>query len=219
MKKLLILIFILFITACSTKPVYYSKSEVNNYTKTTFGSEYKLQSIKEEKDDTKEHNPKYIYTYKNKEGFKFNVYATTSHSSIDASKTSFYEKKISNDYAEKRLEFKKKELNKFFKTLSFKIEYGTKLYDVVIYLNNYSQIDEAAYAIAEIDKILDLNVYDPNDIWKHKRYVNSSYAVYYDENSKYEYVTIYDRFSNNKEERLKASEVAKELKEEINKKN
>ena len=131
------------ITACSTEPVYYSKSEVKQYVKEHFGKSFKLVDEKSYKDDSEEQNMMYEYIFENKEGIVFSVYTSTRHIWVDASESIFYDKAISNNYIDSVVKYHIEEIKEICEGSALDIELDEDN-AVKIFLNTYEQIDDAA---------------------------------------------------------------------------
>jgi len=155
-KKASCLIFVLlafFLMACSMEPIYYSKDYVKRYVKNIYGKECDYINMDTEKDE--EGNDIYIYNFTNKEGIPFSVYSYSTHFTIDASVTNFYQKAISNNYVRNVFEAHREELMECFKDYSFDAE-CTDYISINIYLDSYTQLPEVAELIVEADEVLGL---------------------------------------------------------------
>ncbi len=153
----------LTLTACSTNPVYYSKSEVLDYARSIIGDEVELTGELEYPDRTEDKNTMYEYIFIDKNGVLFSVFTHSSRISFDASVTNFYKKNIYDDYVESVVEYHSNTIDKVFN--DYGIEYEFLYDDLYLYLYDYEEIDTASQALAEIDGILaleyDFDSYDP----------------------------------------------------------
>lgn len=214
MKKRILFIFIIsvmfILTGCSFKPTYYSKAEVKSFVKDTFGSQYKLKSVNQGEDNSEEKNKMYEYIFENDEGFKFSVYSITAHFVFDATELSTYDKFLRSNYLSAMMNYKSNELKKIIESLSFKADVNYSNGYIYFYLSDYSQLEEAATAIIDIDKLFNFNYKENRVIYKvgvSIRYTQSSKTNGY-------VTTLY--LSNDDNSRLGYSVVLDELKKEIN---
>lgn len=164
------------LTACSSKPTYYSKKEVKRYVKDVFSEKCELKEEKSYPDDSVEGNPIYEYIFETKNGMSFSVYSYTRHPYIAASETRFYEKHIGDNYISSVMALNKDEIEKICQAASF--DYDLTTYDdndfsINLYLDNYEQIDEAAQIICNIDDLISFKY----DYRKYSEY-NPSESVY-----------------------------------------
>ncbi len=193
MRKYLIIISIfilgLFLAGCSMKPVYYSKSQVKSYVKEVFGKDFSLTEELVYPDNSDEQNDKYEYIFEDEEGFSFSVYAYTSHIYFDASETSFYDKYISNNYLEQRVNFLSEDIYNLIDTSSIPCELEST--SMKCYLNNYTDIGALTEFVTKLDTCLSLS-YDYGNWPKPQGF---SIAIYLRPNSA-EYEDIEDWVSN-----------------------
>lgn len=167
-------IFVLLLTACSTEPVYYSKNEVMRYAADIFGNTYKLTETKSYPDDTEEQNLMYEYVFANEKGIAFSVYTYTDHICIDGSEFIFYEKGISNNYIGAVMDFYMDDIQAICESASFPVEI-TEFNRIKFYLDSYTQIEEAANLITQLDQTLSFCC----DYEKHGGYTYTCSVVLY----------------------------------------
>ncbi len=156
MKKARCLIFMLlafFLVACSMEPIYYSKDYVKRYVKHNYGKECDYINMDTEKDE--EGNDIYIYNFSNKDGIPFSVYSYSTHFTIDASVTNFYQKEISDNYVRNVFEAHREDLKECFKEYSFDVECTDDI-SINIYVDSYNQLPEVAELVVEADEVLGL---------------------------------------------------------------
>lgn len=152
-SKLYILILSVFsailLTACSSEPAYYSKTEIKFHVLETYGWGYKLVAENVYDDSAQYHSngvegiPCYEYVFQNKDGFEFSVITYARHvSSVTSGETSFYEKAITDNYVEQFCIFYKNDLESIISKYDFEteiddgsinvsLEYGEQLSDFV----------------------------------------------------------------------------------------
>lgn len=148
--------FILFLSACSTKPTYYSKSDVDKYVHARFDSPKLIEEVSY-KDDTKEKNMIYEYRYQDNQGIEFSVYCGTSHTRFNASTTIFYQKDISNNYIAAVYDLHEDEIMHILDELPFCVELNASR--IQFHLENEEQISLAALAIIQLDELLNFHYY------------------------------------------------------------
>lgn len=175
-KKLIILLIIiisLFISGCSTEPTYYSRDEVIEYVNKIFGNSYKLQKINTLVEGDKK-NPQYEYIFKEKHSdFTFSVTSYTYNISLDASETIFYDKGIKNNFINEKVAYHSQKIDSYLNQASFstnRTEYATYLY-----LDSYTQLEEAANLITKIDQLVAFEYNYKN--WKSSLH-NENYGIY-----------------------------------------
>jgi hypothetical protein len=139
---ILFLICTLFITGCSTKPIFNSKNEVKDYVKNVYGKEFKL--VKEEN---------HSYTFRNEEGLSFTATSYSQNVSFDASETCFYEENFYTDYTESVLLFHADEIKELLNKYDLEVDTNENMY-YRVYIKDSIQIEQAAKLIVELDKIL-----------------------------------------------------------------
>lgn len=200
-----------FMVGCSTKPVYYSKSEVKNYVKDVFGKEYKMVDSKSYEDqDDEEKNMIYEYIFENKQGNRFSVYAKTYHIGIDASTTAFYDKSISDDYIRSVYLEKEYELKEISEKSSLQIDINETPY-INIHVDNYNQLKEAGKIVSDIDAAMDLK-YNYNNADKSNDYFSIYLYYSHDFNGETEETEIGSIYlTNNEKERWTDTEAYEEL--------
>ena len=205
---------VFIITSCSSRPTYYSKSEIKSFVKEKFGTEYKLNKVEKSEDSTPEKNTLYEYIFKNNEGFEFSIYSSTTHSTFDATELKTYEKKLETNYLTAMIDYKSNELNSIINTLSFNANVNSKNENIDLYLTNFNQLEEATDTIIKIDELFSFNYKNSSDIgkvWINVHY-NSSDLTH--ENNKNYASTL--SLSNDDNSRLEYSTVLVKLKNEIN---
>lgn len=144
-------------SACSSKPVYYSKQEVKQYVSENFGTDYKLVEEKSYPDDTDEQNLMYEYVFRNADT-TFSVFSYTYHPNFDATESIFYGKKISDNYIGSVIQAKLPQIQQICDSASFETEIVDGHF-VDFHLDTYEQIPEAAQLLCQIDQLLAF-VYD-----------------------------------------------------------
>lgn len=197
---------------CSLEPDYYSEEEVLKYVYSIYGTGWKFTDKNVYVDETDEdENPVYQYTFTDNKGMSFTVEAYTYHISIDASTTIFYEKGIRDDYFENKLEFNMDNIGKIMNRCGLEWDAGNNYYaDIMIFLDDYTQVNKAASAIEKIDSLLDLRC--SFEEWKSKEdslivqivLKPLSETEGWKEDYNYRIATV--ELSNSEEERLEASE-------------
>lgn len=153
------LMAMLFLTACSTEPVYYSKSEVKSYVREQYGWGCKLlEEVVHENGidgnyDADEGQACYEYIFESEDGFQFSVISYTRHITFDASTSIFYEEALSCDFGERFMEYHKEAMQEIIDAYAFETEISGSC--VFVDLESYKQLSEVAELFVQLDEYLD----------------------------------------------------------------
>ncbi len=164
MKKIMmfavIAVSLLLLSACSLEPVYYSEEEVMEYALYTFGNEIKTVETLTYPYDEEDNTTMFEFVFKDKHEVEFSVYSYSGRVGFISGPTAFFEKRIHNDYLEKKVEVKSEEIE----DLVFKYDLNVNLGDSYcsIRIEDMAQIEDASKFIEELDALIALE-YNKNN--------------------------------------------------------
>ncbi len=176
MKKVIFLIVILAflsLTACSVKPVYYTRDEVLSYANRVFGYDIVLLEELAYPDDSEEENMMFEFVFVDDNGIEFSVFDYTGHVNFVSGETIFYEKKISDNYINTMIDYNSEGIEDILKSygiFDYWFEEG-----LILHLNDYNQFEATAKAIEEIDALLNFDIDYEN--WSYGSLARDGYEV------------------------------------------
>ena len=197
------------------EPVYYSEAQVLQYVSDVFGDKCKLIDKKAYPDDTEEKNTKYEYIFSDSLGRSFSVYSYTYHTLYNHEPTEVYERGLSDNYIYSIFTQNTDKIDSTCNDHEIKYDFYEEIYNIPginLYLDHYSQLEETAKLITEIDEILSFEYdYHNAQLGYFSNYYLQVFINIKNDNSS-EYNRLFSvEISNNEEYRLKVQETYRDI--------